>query len=294
MKEEAIITLQKSLVPKVIQLQNLAAGLKTIDRSLALQESLQSLEEQARLLSYQMRLNLDKLESIPNPRSSAASRLFSSSKASWQIWPNRISVKLSLLFVSIGGVVVQIGRNSYTGVLSALISALIIGLVLVIFERLLRTVNEARKRFLFLAAYVSVYFVQYLYASQFAPLAFNLDQPLNPWYSSAKITFAVFLASSFLSFLDKDSSTLKFMSEQSATSRELLSVKSERNEILEAVNTSTNQGALQGQISGALLSLNLLTKDEDSNLTRVNAAEIIENANILLTKAISEIKELSV
>jgi len=94
MKEEAIITLQKSLVPKVIQLQNLAAGLKTIDRSIALQESLQSLEEQARLLSYQMRLNLDKLESIPNPRSSAASRLFSSSKASWQIWPNRISVKL--------------------------------------------------------------------------------------------------------------------------------------------------------------------------------------------------------
>jgi hypothetical protein len=84
------------------------------------------------------------------------------------------------------------------------------------------------------------------------------------------------------------------MTEQSTASREVLNVKSDRNELLEALNTSTNQGALQGQISGALLSLNLLTKDEDLNLTRVNAADIIDNANILLTNAIKEIKKLSV
>jgi acyl-CoA synthetase (AMP-forming)/AMP-acid ligase II len=241
-----------------------------------------------------MRLNLDKLESIPNPRANAASRLFATSKESWQIWPNKISVKLSLLFLSIGGVVVQIGRNSSSGVLSALLGTLIIGLVLVIFERLLKKVNDARQQYLLIASYVSVFLVQYLYASQLAPLVFNLDQPLNPWYSSAKITFAVFLASSFLSFLDKDSSMLKSMSEQSTTSREVLNDKSERNEILEAVNTSTNQGVLQGQISGALLSLNLLTKDLDSNLSGANATGIIENANTLLTKAIREIKKLSV
>ena len=74
----------------------------------------------------------------------------------------------------------------------------------------------------------------------------------------------------------------------------MLNVKSERNEILESVNTLTNQGALQGQISGVLLSLNLLTKDEDLNSTKVNAVEIIENANILLAKAINEITKLSV
>ena len=83
------------------------------------------------------------------------------------------------------------------------------------------------------------------------------------------------------------------MIDQSSSSREVLNLQKNRYEILEATNTSTNQGALQGQISGALLSLNLLTKDEDLNLTRLNAADIIDNANILLTNAILEIKKLS-
>ena len=294
MKEEAIVTLQESLVPKVIQLQNLAAGLKAIDRSIALQRSLQSLEEQAHRLAYQMRLNLDKLESIPNPRTGLASRLLLSSKRTVPIWPNKLSIKLSLLFISIGGVIVQFGRNSESGAISALLGTVLLGLVLVTFERLLKLVKDAQKQFVFVASYLTVFAVQYLYASKFVPLAFNLEQPVNPWYSSAKITFAVFLASSFLSFLEIDSAILKSMTEQSTTSREVLNVKSERNEILESVNTSTNQGALQGQISGVLLSLNLLTKDEDLNSTKVNAVEIIENANILLAKAINEITKLSV
>jgi hypothetical protein len=83
------------------------------------------------------------------------------------------------------------------------------------------------------------------------------------------------------------------MIDQSSSSREVLNLQNDRNEILEAVNTSTNQGALQGQISGALLSLNLLNKDEDLNLTRLNAADIVAQANILLANAILEIKKLS-
>jgi hypothetical protein len=39
--------------------------------------------------------------------------------------------------------------------------------------------------------------------------------------------------------------------------------------------------------------LNLLNKDEDLNLTRLNAADIVAQANILLANAILEIKRLS-
>jgi hypothetical protein len=84
------------------------------------------------------------------------------------------------------------------------------------------------------------------------------------------------------------------MSEKSSISRDVLNSNNDRIDTLEAVNISTNQGALQGQISGVLLSLNLLTKDEDMNLTRGNTAEIIDGANILLGNAILEIKKLSI
>ena len=293
MKEEAIITLQQSLVPKVIQLQNLTSGLKKIDTSDALQQSLHSLEEQAQHLAYQMRVNLDKLESIPNPRTGVTSRLFTLSKTSPAIWPTKLSVKLSILFLSIGGVIVHIGRNSISGVLSSLFGSVIIGGALLIFERLLQKAKSDLKQFLFISTFICLFVIQYFYASRLVPEVFKLDQPLNPWYSSAKIVFAVFLASSFLSYLDRDTSILKSMIDQSSSSREVLNLQKNRYEILEATNTSTNQGALQGQISGALLSLNLLTKDEDLNLTRLNAADIIDNANILLTNAILEIKKLS-
>lgn len=293
MKEEAIITLQQSLVPKVIQLQHLTSGLKKIDASDALQQSLQSMEEQAHHLAYQMRVNLDKLESIPNPRTGVTSRLFTLSKNSPAIWPTKLSVKLSILFLSIGGVIVHIGRNSISGVLSSLFGSVIIGGALLILQRLLQKAKSDLKQFLFISTFISVFAIQYFYASRLVPEVFKLDQPLNPWYSSAKVTFAVFLASSFLSYLDRDTSILKSMIDQSSSSREVLNLQKNRYEILEATNTSTNQGALQGQISGALLSLNLLTKDEDLNLTRLNAADIIDNANILLTNAILEIKKLS-
>jgi hypothetical protein len=240
-----------------------------------------------------MRVNLDKLESIPNPRTGVSSRLFTLSKNSLAIWPTKLSVKLSILFLSIGGVIVQIGRNSISGVLSALFGTLVIGGVLVIFERLLQKAKSDLKQFLFISTFIIVFAIQYFYASQLVPAVFKLDQPLDPWYSSAKITLAVFLASSFLSFLERDSSLLKSMIDQSSSSREVLNLQNNRNEILEAANTSTNQGALQGQISGALLSLNLLTKDEDLNLTRSNAADIVAQANILLANAILEINKLS-
>ena len=240
-----------------------------------------------------MRVNLDKLESIPNLRTGVTSRLFILSKNSLAIWPTKLSVKLSILFLSIGGVIVQIGRNSISGVLSSLFGSVIIGGALLIFERLLQKARSDFKQFLFISTFVCLFVIQYFYASRLVPEVFKLDQPLNPWYSSAKIVFVVFLASSFLSYLDRDTSILKSMIDQSSSSREVLNLQKNRYEILEATNTSTNQGALQGQISGALLSLNLLTKDEDLNLTRLNAADIIDNANILLTNAILEIKKLS-
>ena len=61
MKEEAIITLQQTLIPKVIQLQRLTAGLKKYELSQPLALALFSLEEQAHRLAYQMRVNLDNL-----------------------------------------------------------------------------------------------------------------------------------------------------------------------------------------------------------------------------------------
>jgi hypothetical protein len=60
------------------------------------------------------------------------------------------------------------------------------------------------------------------------------------------------------------------------------------------VNTSTNQGELQGHISGVIMALNLLAKDEESFFAGKDPSGVINNANTLLSNAIAEIQNLSI
>jgi len=294
MKEEAIITLQQTLIPRVIQLQRLTTGLKKFELSQPLALALFSLEEQAHHLAYQMRLNLDNLESLPSPRSGVASRIFSSTPLTLKLWPSIFSVKLSFLFLTFEGAIVQFGRNSISGVLCAILSAIIIGISLVLFESISKRAKISQKSFIFVFAYLSIFVLQYLYASQLVPRIFDLIQPFDPLYSAARVIFAVYLASLFLSFLETDSLLLQSMSTESTNSREILDHKSSKNEMLEAVNMTTNQGALQGHISGVILALNLLSKDEDTHVFGKDPSGIINNANTLLSNAIAEIQNLSI
>jgi hypothetical protein len=126
------------------------------------------------------------------------------------------------------------------------------------------------------------------------PQIFDLTQVFNPWYSALKVTYAVFMASFFLSFIESDSELLKEMSDEISKSRLNLKSKSGANEILASLNTSTNQGALQGKISGVILALNMISEDEDSNKTSINPALIINNATKLITDSIADIQNVSI
>ena len=294
MKEEAIITLQQTLIPKVIQLQRLTAGLKKYELSQPLALALFSLEEQAHRLVYQMRVNLDNLESIPNPRSGVVSRIFSSSRTTLNFWPNLISVKLSFSVLLIGGVVVQFGRNTIIGALCSILGSVISVVTLLVFDRISKRTVISRRSLVVASAFLSVYVFHYLYSSRIVPALFDLARPLDPWYSATKVTLGVYFASLFLSFLKADSLLLKTMSNESTNSRVILDLKSSKNELLDVVNTTTNQGELQGHISGVIMALNLLTKDEDTFLSSKDPSGIINNANTLLSNAIAEIQNLSV
>ena len=293
-KEEAIITLQQTLIPKVIQLQRLTAGLKKYELSQPLALALFSLEEQAHRLVYQMRVNLDNLESIPNPRSGVVSRIFSSSRTTLNFWPNLISVKLSFSVLLIGGVVVQFGRNTIIGALCSILGSVISVVTLLVFDRISKRTVISRRSLVVASAFLSVYVFHYLYSSRIVPALFDLARPLDPWYSATKVTLGVYFASLFLSFLKADSLLLKTMSNESTNSRVILDLKSSKNELLDVVNTTTNQGELQGHISGVIMALNLLTKDEDTFLSSKDPSGIINNANTLLSNAIAEIQNLSV
>ena len=294
MKEEAIFTLQQTLIPKVIQLQRLTAGLKKYELSQPLALALFSLEEQAHRLVYQMRVNLDNLESIPNPRSGVVSRIFSSSRTTLNFWPNLISVKLSFSVLLIGGVVVQFGRNTIIGALCSILGSVISVVTLLVFDRISKRIVISRRSLVVASALFTVYVFHYLYSSRIVPALFDLARPLDPWYSATKVTLGVYFASLFLSFLKADSLLLKTMSNESTNSRVILDLKSSKNELLDVVNTTTNQGELQGHISGVIMALNLLTKDEDTFLSSKDPSGIINNANTLLSNAIAEIQNLSV
>ena len=294
MKEEAIITLQQTLIPKVIQLQRLTAGLKKYELSQPLALALFSLEEQAHRLVYQMRVNLDNLESIPNPRSGVVSRIFSTSRTTLNFWPNLISVKLSFSVLLIGGVVVQFGRNTIIGALCSILGSVISVVTLLVFDRISKRIVISRRSLVVASALFTVYVFHYLYSSRIVPALFDLARPLDPWYSATKVTLGVYFASLFLSFLKADSLLLKTMSNESTNSRVILDLKSSKNKLLDVVNTTTNQGELQGHISGVIMALNLLTKDEDTFLSSKDPSGIINNANTLLSNAIAEIQNLSV
>jgi hypothetical protein len=241
-----------------------------------------------------MRVNLDNLESLPSPRSGVASRIFSSTPVAFKLSPSIFSVKLSFLFLTFGGAIVQFGRNSISGVLCAILSSIIIGISLVLFDSISKRAKISQKSFIFAFAYLSIFALQYLYASELVPRIFDLIQPFDPLYSAARVIFAIYLASLFLSFLETDSLLLQSMSIESTNSREILNLKSSKNEMLEAVNMTTNQGALQGHISGVILALNLLSKDEDTHVFGKDPSGIINNANTLLSNAIAEIQNLSI
>jgi hypothetical protein len=164
----------------------------------------------------------------------------------------------------------------------------------VLFESISKRAKISQKSFIFAFAYLSIFALQYLYASQLVPRIFDLIQPFDPLYSAARVIFAVYLASLLLSFLETDSLLLQSMSTESTNSREILDLKSSKNEMLEAVNLTTNQGALQGHISGVILALNLLSKDEDTHVFGKDPSGIINNANTLLSNAIAEIQNLSI
>jgi hypothetical protein len=126
------------------------------------------------------------------------------------------------------------------------------------------------------------------------PQIFDLTEEFNPWYSALKVTFAVFLASFFLSFIEADSVLLKAMSEEISISRENLRSNTGTNNLLSSLNTSTKQGALQGRISGVILALNMISEDEDSNKSSMNPVLVINNATKLLTDSIAEIENVSI
>jgi hypothetical protein len=203
-------------------------------------------------------------------------------------------VKLSFLFLSIGGVVVQFGRNIFAGAISSLLGSIGSLVILVLFDRIVKRATKSRGSILVVAAYISIFILQYFYSSQLVPYLFDLAQPFDPWYSAVKVTFAVYLASLFTSFLKEDAILLQTMSSESENSRVILDLKSSKNELLDVVNTTTNQGELQGHISGVIMALNLLTKDEDTFLSNRDPSGIINNANALLSNAIAEIQNLSV
>lgn len=293
LKREAIVTLQETLIPKVIQLQTLSAGLKKVDTSALLAQSLQLLEERARHLSYQMRVNLDNVESIPNPRPNASSRKFNITKFPIAFWPHKLSVKLSIASLVIGGVILQYGRNSIPGVLSALLSALLVGTVLCIFDQILKRQTAIDSYLVLNFSYVAVFITQFLHSSRLMPQIYELEESFSPWYSAIKVTLVVFMASFFLSFIETDSEQLNEMSKEISSSRENLKVNSGTIEKLAMLNTITNQGVLQGKISGVILALNMIANDEDSKKLSVNPALVIKNATELLTESIAEIQNVS-
>ena len=82
------------------------------------------------------------------------------------------------------------------------------------------------------------------------------------------------------------------MSSESAIRRTQIESMSESNEELQYLTASTSFGSIQGQISGVIMALNVLTENDGIPTSKRNLSRFIADTNSLLGDAIYEIEHI--
>jgi hypothetical protein len=90
----------------------------------------------------------------------------------------------------------------------------------------------------------------------------------------------------------EQSKSLVSMSSESALRRSQIESMSSSNEDIQNLTTSTSFGSLQGQISGVIMALNVLTENDGVPTSKRDLSRFIADTNTLLGDAIWEIEHI--
>jgi len=82
------------------------------------------------------------------------------------------------------------------------------------------------------------------------------------------------------------------MSSESAIHRNQIEEMSQEHEALQQITSTTSFGSIQGQISGVIMALNVLTENDGVPTTKRDLSRFIADTNTLLGDAIIEIEHI--
>ena len=289
--ELAISNLNESLLPKVLQLQNLTSDLKRNGTSESLAVALHVLEEQAKDLHLELNLTLSEIKgshALPDSKSADTSAPM---KLMAGPFPRNLSVATSFMVLALGATLAQSTRNGLMGAFVGILSSVIIVAVLYTLRTFGKSLNSVGTGWFNAVSYILVFGVQYLTTSTVQNYLTSLPYPYQPWYSALKTFCGVYLASLISTLVIEQNRSVDIMKIESLKQRERVEDLSISNDQIQQLTASTLVGAIQGQISGVIMALNVLTNTHGFQDSKRDLSKFIAKTSDLLGDAISEIQQ---
>lgn len=291
-RAQAQEVLQGELLPQV---RSLRSGIEK-----ALQESDQgSVEETLRELYKQSVRIANELEAQRQVMEKGASKKspIDASPSTISYWaallPQIMSVRITVIFFSLGAISGQLSRNGLQGVLAGLLGLIPLLLVIVPISQLIKR-RKSNKGVLFIVGFTATYVASYVYNMLQPSLGFELTHPYAPWYSAAKTVYGLYFASVIASLLVDSGDKRSKATEIGAEAKENVEQLVVRNYALERATYIGRFGTLQGKISGVTMALHLLGSQNMGAISTERKFDLLANANQLLGESLTEIESLKV
>ena len=207
--------------------------------------------------------------------------------------PQIMSVRVTVLFFSLGAISGQFSRNGIIGVAAGLLGLIPLLIVIVPISQLIKKRSDKKVQ-LFLIGFAGVYLASYFYNVIQPLLGFNLTYPYEPWYSAAKTVYGLYFASVIASLLVDSSEKREQASELGIATSQNVDQLVIRNYQIEKAAFATQYGTLQGKISGVTMALHLLSTQSMGAVSSVKKIELLKNANLLLGETLVDLEKLKV
>jgi hypothetical protein len=290
-REIAIESLQETLLPRAVQLQKLTSGLQRDSSSESLTLALRDLDLRAQELLQSVKSNVTTISNSSSFPEDLPQEKVSPAKLMSGLFPRNLSVSASLILLTLGAVVAQGTRNGLAGVLVGILSSIIITALLFILSKFGQRINSHQTKWFNSMAFLAVICAQYIYASN---VQNELANPYETWYSVFKTFCGVYLASLISTLASEQGKYVARLGEESAIRRAQVEHVSSSHEKIDQMTSSTIFGALQGQISGVIMALNVFTDNRETTSSKRDFTKFIKDANSLLEDAISELQQVGI
>lgn len=208
------------------------------------------------------------------------------------IFPNNLSVRISVVVIAFGAITGQLPRNGLAGVIAGTSGALFMGLLLLGLSRIVKRMHQTGRVTFLVFSYVVVFLGQALWTYLIPKIGFTLNDPYPPFYSAIKTLYGVYIASIISTLIIETSTRREKSKELSERTLGDLTYLAREQEILEHHLFTTRFGTLQGKISGAIMALRLLDSAAKSSEFAQKREFLLSEAEKLLNDALIEIQEL--